>query len=532
MLTKLPLFFRSIKYLKPRQIYYRIYYSVKNKTRKRAGHGPVFKWYRKGQHLDLKVSPPATTSYLKNNEFIFLSKKKKFKNTIEWNFSDYGKLWNYHLNYFDYLNQKDMTFKVGQQLIEDFLRHHKTNTYGFEPYPLSRRILNWIKWICYHELNSETIDKALYSQCICLSRNLEYHLMGNHLLENAFALLFGSYYFQDHNLYEKAKKILLTQLEEQILEDGAQFELSPMYHQEILFRLLDSINLVKNNNWIDKELESLFKEKVRKMLNWINKISFENGEIPLINDSSQNIAPDTGTLNLYSESLGLKSDDEDYTLSASGFKKISEERYELLIDTGNIGPDYLPGHAHSDTFNFVLRVNRKPFIVDTGISTYENNERRLLERSTESHNTVKVNNMDQSEVWNSFKVARRAKIIELKEDNNRIKSTHDGYKRIGAYHSREFILDKQYIKIIDFVESKKDYICYFYLHFYPGIKIQKKLKNGIICNNCSITFLNHEKIHINHYYYAPTFNKLIESHVVKVTFRSNTELESAINIIP
>jgi uncharacterized heparinase superfamily protein len=501
-------------------------------TRKRAGYVPVFRWYREGKHLNLIVSPYTTATYIKNNEFIFLSQKKKFKKRIEWNFSDYGKLWNYHLNYFDYLNQNDMEFKVGHQLIDDFLTHYQTNTYGFEPYPQSRRILNWIKWICQNELNSETIDKALYSQCVHLSRNLEYHLMGNHLLENAFALLFGSYYFQDHLLYKKAKKILLTQLEEQILEDGAHFELSPMYHQEILFRLLDSINMVRNNNWKDKELESLFKEKAQKMLNWINKISFENGEIPLINDSSQNVAPDTKTLNLYSESLGIKSDEEDYDLSTSGFKKISEERYELLIDTGNIGPDYLPGHAHSDTFSFVLWINRKPFIVDTGVSTYENNQRRLLERSTESHNTVKVNNKDQSEVWNSFKVSRRAKIIELKEDNNRIKSTHDGYKRIGAYHTREFILDKQYIKIMDLVESKKDYICYFYLHFYPGVKIQKKLKNGIICDNCSITFLNQEKIQINRYCYAPAFNKLIESNVLEVTFRSNTELNSAININP
>ena len=34
-----------------------------------------------------------------------------------------------------------------------------------------------------------------------LLKNIEYHLLGNHLLENAFSLLFGAYYFQDHIAY-------------------------------------------------------------------------------------------------------------------------------------------------------------------------------------------------------------------------------------------------------------------------------------------------------------------------------------------
>ena len=61
--------------------------------------------------------------------------------------------------------------------------------------------------------------------------------MGNHLLENGFSLLFGSYYFRDEKLYSKAKEIIKTELREQILDDGAHFELSPMYHSIILHRI-------------------------------------------------------------------------------------------------------------------------------------------------------------------------------------------------------------------------------------------------------------------------------------------------------
>ncbi len=53
-------------------------------------------------------------------------------------------------------------------------------------------------------------------------------------------------------------------------------------------------------------------------------------------------------------------------------------------------PSYQPGHAHADTFNFVLNIHNEPLIVDTGISTYEANETRLKERGTAAHNTVTV----------------------------------------------------------------------------------------------------------------------------------------------
>jgi uncharacterized heparinase superfamily protein len=494
------------------------------------GHGHHLKYYRNGNKLNLKKTIHAKTSYFKNNEFEFLNKKQKFTGTIDWNFEQYGKLWNYNLNYFNYLNQKDINLNTGLELVSDFLSKYKNNKYGFDSYPISQRVINWIKWLSYHNLNSKEIDKALFLQCKLLYRNLEYHLMGNHLLENGFALLFAAYYFRDESMYKKAKKILEIQLEEQILEDGAHFELSPMYHQEILFRVLDGINLVENNEWKDTALNPLFKEKAKKMLKWINSISFDNGEIPLLNDSSKGIAPDTFQLNKYSENLGLKINDKNHCLSSSGYRKIIKDRYEMLIDIGNIGPDYIPGHAHSDTFNFVLWVNKRPLIVDTGISTYENNHRRILERSTESHNTVKVDDKEQTQVWNSFKVARRAKIVYLKENENIVCSTHDGYKKIGAFHTREFKLEEQLIKIIDFVKSEKEHTCFFNMHFYPGINLKIKNKKEIICDNCSIGFMNHEDIQIDHYYYAPGFNELVKANLLKIIFKPNIVLSSLIYV--
>ena len=108
------------------------------------------------------------------------------------------------------------------------------------------------------------------------------------------------------------------------------------------------------------------------------------------------------------------------------------------MDIGPIGPDYIPGHAHADTFNFEFLYKKRPIIVDIGISTYEKNSRRQTERSTEYHNTIRIDEKDSSEVWGGFRVGRRAKITSYNEEKNKITATHDGYKRMGALHSRSF----------------------------------------------------------------------------------------------
>src|SRR5690606_5937395 len=159
-----------------------------------------------------------------------------------------------------------------------------------------------------------------------------------------------------------------SELNEQILGDGAHFELSPMYHQILLYRLLDTLNLVKNNRWKDDSLLVLFHEKARLMLGWLHGITFSNGDIPMVNDSAFDISPSSSDLMRYADRLGITH--EDIPISSSGYRMIRLRQYELFVDVGNIGPDYIPGHAHSDTLNFILYVNRQPLIVDVGVSTY------------------------------------------------------------------------------------------------------------------------------------------------------------------
>ena len=86
-------------------------------------------------------------TYKKDNTFNFLNYAKTFGNTIDWNYSSFGKLWTYNLNYFDYLNQENISKQTGIILIKNFIKNDNLLIDGKEPYPISIRGLNWIKFL-------------------------------------------------------------------------------------------------------------------------------------------------------------------------------------------------------------------------------------------------------------------------------------------------------------------------------------------------------------------------------------------------
>jgi uncharacterized heparinase superfamily protein len=263
-------------------------------------------------------------------------------------------------------------------------------------------------------------------------------------------------------------------------------------------------------------LLEFLKEKASVMLGWIKSISFENGEIPLFNDSANKIAPTTNQLFEYALKLDINFQFSifNFQLKESGYRKIKKENYECIIDVGEIGSSYIPGHAHADTFNFELYIKNKPFIVDTGISTYNIGKIRNYERSTNAHNTVEINNENSSEVWGGFRVADRANIIELIEDIDYIKATHNGYsKQFGILHTREWKFEKDKIIIKDILNKEANGVAR--LHFHPDI-VEDEIKEKIIFNS---------KFSILNYNYAPEFNEKINALVLEISFEKKLDLE-------
>ena len=100
-INQIKLLYNTLLYLKPIQVYYRVYYFLRNKF---FGKEVKKRKLPNFNSITWKQLVVNKNSYLdKNNSFSFLNISHFFTEEIDWNHDQFGKLWTYNLNYFDYL---------------------------------------------------------------------------------------------------------------------------------------------------------------------------------------------------------------------------------------------------------------------------------------------------------------------------------------------------------------------------------------------------------------------------------------------
>ena len=138
------------------------------------------------------------------------------------------KLWRYNLHYFDYLFHTGRSDEAKMYLISDWItKNHPGVGEGWEPYTLSLRIVNWIKFFALNEaaIRTEWLP-SLYTQALWLEKNVESHILANHYLKNGVALFFAGMYFNGTDAdrwIRKGRRILRSELEEQFRMAGGDF---------------------------------------------------------------------------------------------------------------------------------------------------------------------------------------------------------------------------------------------------------------------------------------------------------------------
>ena len=392
---------------------------------------------------------------------------------------------------------------------------------GWEPYPLSLRIVNWVKWLLQSNVTPGGIYESLSQQVWSLATQIEYHLLGNHLMANAKALVFAGCFFDGTEAdvwFKQGISILKTEIPEQFLADGGHFELSTTYHATLTEDLLDIINILRTYS---QPVPPVWEKAAQAAIKWQRTMTRPDGLPPLFNDAAYGISPSLDDIEAYAARLGLVPDSLELAglsdLPNSGYFRFDGTNYSLFGDAGQIGPDYIPGHAHCDMLNFELFVAGQPHIVDVGTSTYEAGARRHYERSTAAHNTVQLEDQEQSEIWASFRVGRRAKIVERTVGPNFVIAAHNGFRR-HITHRRKFQFSSTEIHLADEIigaNNLQKTIAYFHLH--PDI--EPRTEDGVVfAGSTKIKFQGAEKIRFLSYEYASEFNKTITAVCIEVVF--------------
>lgn len=347
------------------------------------------------------------------------------------------------------------------------------------PHSVSLRILNWCRYAAWCEEESsgsvaEGVYEAIYKNALFLENHVEHEIGGNHLVENAIALIMAGVLFDHHDTgwTETGVNILEQAAETQFLADGGHFERSPMYHVMALRRYITAYDLLAGT---DLSRETLQKTAERA-LGFLAEISKPDGEIPLLNDAVHREQIEAGTCIEYGESCSLerKTVRLDHS-NGSGYQRLPSVAGTMLIDVGDVGPPHLPAHSHNDHLSVLLWINGEQVLADTGVYDYDGNERRQYARSVESHNTAQYADAEPIPIGGSYLMGKRTSIDVLKRDSHGIEARYSRDTTVGPRyeHQRRVVTTQSGWKVVDSVRSDGSDEFTIRYHFHSAMDVHE-----------------------------------------------------------
>lgn len=489
--------------------------------------------------------------------FRFLNRAHTLR-TIDWNARRVSHLWSYNLHYFDYAVDLARAYRsTGErryarrfaELADDWIESTEPGKGdGWEPYPTSLRIVNWLYALlllqdAVEEPTRSRIEESLVEQLHFLAARLELHLLANHLQKNVKALVLGGLYFDGRApaaWRRRGLRLLWRELLEQVLPDGAQYERSPMYHAIALADYLELFALLRSSG---ESIPDSARKRVEAMVLAFGVLARPSGSLHLFNDAANGIAPQRDWLDRMARRvLGrhVPVKQGQVSLPQGGFYGYVGPGERLLVDCGEPGPSYQPGHAHCGLLGFELDVDRRPLVVDSGVSGYGDDPLREYVRSTRAHNTITIDGKDQSEVWGTFRVAGRARLLNVKSGMTPggyvLEAAYAPYHDRHAMHSRRIRGGSGHWQIVDRVRGARGARLTSYLHVHPDWTIEPR--EQALVARCGKRVVRIEPFGFDRItivegrrdpvqgWYCPEFGKAVAAPVLVMTIDQNDSRES------
>jgi hypothetical protein len=332
----------------------------------------------------------------------------------------------------------------------------RADSVAFHPFPASVRARRLAVAVATGQLRS-SVEIARAARAIV--PQLEFHLLGNHLVENGLGLVAAGAVtagLEADVWFALGSAVLEYALPRQFLSDGGHSERSASYHLWLVSGLLECIALTLAGG---REVRPRWLETAAAGMGWARAVRAPDGTFPLFNDATLDASPTIDAVLGLGAALGISASTPG-RLDETGWIVASEEPQTMLVfDVGPDGDRWQPGHVHADALAFELWIDGARAVVDFGVSSYVDDEARRRTRSTLSHNTVELAGADSSEVWSSFRTGRRAR-ARLRTDartgsTRTMVASHDGYRALpgSPVPVRTLTLRPGHLDVHDVVEG-------------------------------------------------------------------------------
>ena len=512
VLKNLKVYFWSLWYLKPSQVWWRLVRTFKGMAWNiiLPVHGRPVR-FEDLPKAEAREDFPDLVSCVRNesidvkaSRFSFLNESRVIPRdpfAARTEISRAPLLWQYHYHYHDYLapllkNAEELDPETTLDFIawwrEAFPLDEKgSRKAAWHPYVISKRIEAWIRvYVLLRKAGMSPVDRRMRTMLGDLvlhgrelHANLERGTLANHLFQNIKALMLIGLFLhgkETRRWLATAENLLTREIREQVLADGCHFEMSPMYHVAFLNDLIDILEATES---LRVTIDSGVERTAAKMTIFLEYILHPDREIPFLNDSTKPFFIDTECVLASGRAMTKK------TLSnlspadgrESGYFVHRSSDLFLVFDAGQGAPDYQPGHLHADALSFEMSWKGRRWISDTGVFHYMECPERQYSRSTAAHSTLEIDGENQSEVWKSFRVGRRAKIVSRSARKvgaaDVFQAVHDGYTRLekGLLHERcVVILPGRFVIVADWIHGKGEHEIANRFHFHPGVELMEE----------------------------------------------------------
>ncbi|MCY4732138.1 heparinase II/III family protein [Natronomonas gomsonensis] len=390
------------------------------------------------------------------------------------------------------------------------------------PHSVCLRILNWARYdsLFADRLGEEfrkAIRRFIYKNAAFLSDNVEYGVGGNHLVENAVALVVAGVYADEPAWRRQGHRIFERAAENQFFEDGGHIERSPMYHLIVLQRFLTAVDLLEAIGEASEPIRRAAADAAR----FVEVLRPPDDRIPLLNDSVFGEALPLVSCLTYSRSIGIETasnsngEIHEKSLPESGFYWFGDGDTRLLVAAHEVTVPHLPGHAHVHPGQICLWVDGKRVLTDTGVFEYAAGPRRQRARSIRSHNTVQVGDAEPVRLASSFWLSGSLDPKVEYWENSRLRMAYDvgGIGRPTYDHEREIESESDGWRITDQVGCEEGPIL-SRLHVHPECETVFENDEGYVTIEDSgetqiakVEAFDHTEIDIETAAYYPAYGK-------------------------
>lgn len=255
------------------------------------------------------------------------------------------------------------------------------------------------------------------------------HRNGNWLIMEMYGLVkigvLYPVYKQSGEWFDYAMHVLGQELEHQVYPepDCFQIELTTAYHNAVISEYMGLVRFAKIYGIT---LPEMFLSRMEKMLEVYVKLMRPDGRMPDINDGIDSFV--SSIIDKHKELFPQNKyfqwvcDEGKAKKCEPEFTSIAMEYAGMMIMRDGWGEmdtwgflDVAPfgtGHQHEDKLNLLIHAKGKNILTECGNYAYDGSEMRKYAISTRSHNTVRVNGMDQyrrgSYHWNEEDINKKA----------------------------------------------------------------------------------------------------------------------------